>query len=152
MFQVFSNIIEKKLLHQIIRKSDFQFINERNDISNEKEPLQFAMIKANELRRYPAHIHLENIKNTNITQETWIIIHGCVLVKLYDVDGSEIYKTNLYQGDATITFYGGHSYEILENNTLVYEIKSGPYLGQIKDKKFIAEDKKFDYDYRFIND
>ena len=30
-----------------------------------------------------------------------------------------------------------HTYEILEDNTLVYEYKTGPYLGIKKDKEFI---------------
>ena len=36
-----------------------------------------------------------------------------------------------------MTFEGGHNYEILEENTLVYEFKTGPYEGIDKDKVFI---------------
>ena len=32
---------------------------------------------------------------------------------------------------------GGHTYEILESDTLVYEYKTGPYEGQKLDKEFI---------------
>jgi len=43
----------------------------------------------------------------------------------------------LYVGDASFTLEGGHNYEILEDNTLVYEYKTGPYEGQEFDKTFI---------------
>jgi hypothetical protein len=43
----------------------------------------------------------------------------------------------LKTGDASFTLEGGHNYLILEDNTLVYEYKTGPYEGQLMDKKFI---------------
>ena len=36
-----------------------------------------------------------------------------------------------------MTFQGGHTYEILEEDTIVYEYKTGPYKGQANDKEFI---------------
>ena len=47
--------------------------------------------------------------------------------------------TILKAGDASFTLYGGHTYEILEEDTLVYEYKTGPYEGQELDKTFIDE-------------
>jgi len=45
----------------------------------------------------------------------------------------------LNAGDASFTLEGGHTYEILEDNTIVYEYKTGPYEGQQNDKKFLNE-------------
>ena len=42
-------------------------------------------------------------------------------------------------GDASFTLEGGHTYEILEDDTLVYEYKTGPYEGQKLDKTFLDE-------------
>ena len=36
-----------------------------------------------------------------------------------------------------MTFRGGHNYLCLEDDSLVYEYKTGPYYGQKKDKVFI---------------
>ena len=44
----------------------------------------------------------------------------------------------LKPGDASFTLEGGHNYLILEDNTLVYEYKTGPYEGQALDKTFIG--------------
>ena len=45
----------------------------------------------------------------------------------------------LEAGDASFTLYGGHTYEILDEGTIVYEYKTGPYEGQALDKTFIKD-------------
>jgi hypothetical protein len=40
----------------------------------------------------------------------------------------------LSQGDAVITLRGGHNYLSLEDGTIAYEVKSGPY-NPITDKR-----------------
>ena len=55
----------------------------------------------------------------------------------YDLDNSVLTTEILNVGDASFTLEGGHNYEILEDNTLVYEYKTGPYEGQEFDKVFI---------------
>lgn len=57
---------------------------------------------------------------------------------MYDIDNKTILATPILEaGDASFTLYGGHTYEILEENTIVYEYKTGPYEGQELDKRFI---------------
>ena len=51
--------------------------------------------------------------------------------------GEVDYEDILKDGDCSITLYGGHTYEALEEGTLVYEFKTGPYEGQELDKRFI---------------
>ena len=38
-------------------------------------------------------------------------------------------KPILHRGDCSVTLAGGHTYLILEDGTLVYEYKTGPYKG-----------------------
>ena len=40
----------------------------------------------------------------------------------------------LYEGDLAVFIYGGHGYEILEDNTKIIETKNGPFTGVEKDK------------------
>jgi len=58
-------------------------------------------------------------------------------VFLYDVDQTLLAEETLRQGDCTISFRGGHNYLCLEDDTVVYEYKTGPYYGQELDKEFI---------------
>jgi hypothetical protein len=55
----------------------------------------------------------------------------------YDIDDTILTEPILYVGDASFTLEGGHNYVILEEETLVYEYKTGPYEGQKFDKTFI---------------
>ena len=66
-----------------------------------------------------------------------MVLQGSVKCIFYDIDDSILTTEILYFGDASFTLEGGHNYEILEDNTLVYEYKTGPYEVQEFDKTFI---------------
>ena len=72
-----------------------------------------------------------------IAQESWVVIQGKVICTFYDIDNTIIATPTLNSGDSSFTLEGGHTYTILEDNTLVYEYKTGPYEGQALDKEFI---------------
>tara|TARA_R110000850_G_scaffold180956_1_gene306445 strand:- start:231 stop:464 length:234 start_codon:yes stop_codon:yes gene_type:complete len=74
-----------------------------------------------------------------IAQESWVVIKGSVEVSFFDTDGDFLEKHVLNSGDSSFTLEGGHTYLILEDDTLVYEYKTGPYLGQNNDKAFLDE-------------
>ena len=54
-----------------------------------------------------------------------------------DLDNTILTEIVLNQGDASFTLEGGHTYTILEDDTLVYEYKTGPYEGVENDKIFL---------------
>ena len=94
-------------------------------------------MKMSEGRTFRPHKHIGMDRKTTITQESWVIINGSVKAILYDLDDTIIAEEILNIGDISITFRGGHNYEILDDDTLVYEYKTGPYKGQKLDKVFI---------------
>lgn len=124
-----------KPLHILFRKSEI--VETRTDISREDEYLQVSAYSPSKGTAYRPHIHLPITRTTEITQECWIVISGSVKVTYYDKNKNIIHTDTLGPGDCTITFRGGHTYEILEDDTVVYEIKTGPYFGQTVDKEFI---------------
>ena len=85
------------------------------------------------------HITKERTYKEQIAQESWVVIKGRVKCKFFDIDDSLIAEPILGPGDASFTLYGGHTYEILEEDTVVYEYKTGPYEGQELDKTFLNE-------------
>ena len=125
----------KVLLHVIFRKKDFT--KQRTDISPPEEFLQLSSLKLDKGKTFRPHKHVFCEKITNIAQESWVVIQGKVKVMLYDLEDKLTKETILKPGDVSLTFKGGHNYEILKENTLVYEYKTGPYLGQKFDKAFI---------------
>mgnify|MGYP003346116133 CR=1 FL=1 len=83
------------------------------------------------------HITKERSYKNQIAQESWVVIQGSVKCFFYDIDDTIIAEPILKAGDVSFTFSGGHNYLILENDTVVYEYKTGPYQGQEKDKVFL---------------
>jgi cupin fold WbuC family metalloprotein len=72
-----------------------------------------------------------------IAQESWVVIKGSVEASFFDTDGTLLEKHVIRLGDCSMTFEGGHTYLILEDDTVVYEYKTGPYQGQAMDKVFL---------------
>lgn len=139
LMNVYSNKNPDKLLHIIYKTSLFDGV--REDIVPDVEYLQLAIMKHNSGRNFRPHKHIyKEVPNTSIAQESWYVVRGAVKAKLYDEDFTHLTDVFLEEGDLSITLYGGHTYEIMEDDTLVLEYKSGPYYGQKQDKEFMPDD------------
>lgn len=136
MEKIYSKVEEGKLLHIINRLSD---INGRTEVIPENNFIQCATLKMEKNKTFPPHKHITKDRHykEQIAQESWVVIKGSVKCILFDIDDQIIATPILYPGDASFTLYGGHTYEILEEDTIVYEYKTGPYEGQSLDKTFL---------------
>lgn len=136
MEKIFSKQQPKKLLHIIVRKDDLK--PGRTEVVPENHFIQCALLNMEKDKTFKPHKHIwKSRKHMVIAQESWIVIQGSVRCIFYDLDNQIIAEPILYSGDASFTLEGGHNYTILEDNTLVYEYKTGPYEGQQMDKTFI---------------
>ena len=133
---IYSKIEPEEVLHIIHRKADFS--DDRNDLVDWNNYLQCATLKMPKGKTFKPHKHIiQKGSNKVIAQESWVVIRGSVKVTLYDLDDTILHEDILVAGDISITLYGGHNYCIMEDDTLVYEFKTGPYYGQQLDKVFI---------------
>ena len=136
MENIYSKIDPTKLLHVIVRKENLT--PGRVEVINEDQFIQCALLNMEKGKTFKPHKHIWKERTRNvIAQESWIVIQGSVKCIFYDIDDRILATPILYPGDASFTLEGGHNYEILENDTLVYEYKTGPYEGQQLDKQFI---------------
>jgi len=136
MEKIYSKYDSDKLLHIIVRKHDL--ISGRTDVVPENHFIQCAILNMREGKTFKPHRHIFKERTRNvIAQESWIVVQGSVRCTFYDVNNEIIAEPILYPGDASFTLEGGHTYTILEDDTLVYEYKTGPYEGQELDKVFI---------------
>jgi cupin fold WbuC family metalloprotein len=137
MEKIYSKIETEKLLHIINRLDE---IDGRSEVIPENNFIQCATLKMEKNKTFPPHKHItkERHYTEQIAQESWVVIKGSVRCILFDIDDTIIATPILQAGDASFTLYGGHTYEILEEDTIVYEYKTGPYEGQSLDKKFIT--------------
>ena len=136
MKKIYSDIDKTKLLHIIVRKDEIQ--PGREDIVSQENFIQCSRLNLSKGTTFKPHKHIWKNRNLNIiAQESWVVIQGSVKCIFYDIDNSILTTEVLNFGDASFTLEGGHNYEILQDNTLVYEYKTGPYEGQEFDKIFI---------------
>jgi len=134
----FSKQNKNLLLHQLY-KPELNSNKNRINISPESESLQVAHIRLNKNQTFKAHKHIEFDRNMPRAQEAWVVIKGRVKIYYYDLNDDLLTTREMIKGDCTITYLGGHNYEALEEDTIVYEFKTGPYLGLEKDKTFLLD-------------
>ena len=133
MIEIYSG---EELYHLVVRAADFK--EGRVDIIQPHNFIQCSMLKLKNGQTFKPHKHIyKQGPSRIIAQESWVVIQGKVRAIFYDENNKVIRKAPLFAGDASFTLKGGHTYEILEDNTLVYEFKTGPYTGQENDKEFI---------------
>ena len=141
--QIYSKIHPEKLLHLVQRFSDLQALDTHNglgriNVAPETEFLQLAALKLENKKTFKAHKHIyKQGEKQVIAQESWVVLKGAVKAFFYDLDDTLLTSVTLKEGDASMTFGGGHNYQSEADDTLVYEYKTGPYKGIENDKEFI---------------
>lgn len=121
------------VLHSVFGPTDFK--DGRVDLSPVHEILQVSAMTFHQGKIIAPHKHKIHERKTSITQESIIILEGSIEATYYDENGKLLETLTLLPGMLSVTFGGGHSFKVLNNNTKIYEIKNGPYIG-----------KEFDYE------
>lgn len=137
MTKIYSKLDPSKLLHMVVRKGDIK--EGRENLCDESQFLQIATLRLPDQMTFKAHQHKWNDVEASkrIAQEAWIVISGQVYGLWYDTDGALLFTEYLNPGDCSISLEGGHNYQISDDNCLVYEVKTGPYISQEHDKTFL---------------
>ena len=136
MKNIYSKIQPEKILHVVVSKEIIE--NGRKDLISKENFIQCSILQMEKGKTFKAHKHIWKERTRNvIAQESWVVIKGKVKCFFYDLDDTLLCEEILEEGDMSFTLEGGHNYLILEDNTLVYEFKTGPYEGQSLDKTFL---------------
>lgn len=135
MYKIYSNINKEELILSFLKYSDIS--EYRSDICPAKEYIQVSGRKLKKGMIVPPHRHNKIDRTSNITQEAWVVLEGSVKGTFYDLDDTFLHELVLKKGDVVVLFRGGHSMEVMEEGTIFYEFKNGPYLGLENDKQKI---------------
>ncbi|MCM1126807.1 MAG: hypothetical protein NC429_10070 [Lachnospiraceae bacterium] len=81
------------------------------------------------------HFHNEVKRTVHYTQETLVIKKGKIRVNFYDSNCKYQKNVVIQEGDVILLAGGGHGFEILEE-TIMIEIKQGPYAGEADKTRF----------------
>jgi hypothetical protein len=79
-------------------------------------------------KKLASHVHKDFERSAMRTQEMTYVKKGSMRVLLYDEEQNYLQDFILYEGDLAVFAYGGHGYEILEDNTKIIEAKNGPFV------------------------
>jgi cupin fold WbuC family metalloprotein len=134
MHSIFS-AIDNKVICSYIKRDEI--LGTRTDMCHVDESLQVGVKKVQKGTKVGAHKHNKIERKTETTQESWVVIAGEINAEIYDKDDSYLSLVTLKAGDCIVFFAGGHSMESMEENTIFYEFKNGPYNGVENDKQFI---------------
>lgn len=80
-------------------------------------------------RHVPIPRHVEN------TQEVILVRRGCCCVDFYGEGSQPVCTRELHEGDVLVLLEGGHGFR-MQSDTILLEIKQGPYVGQTEKVRF----------------
>ena len=103
---------------------------------------QLAFMKHPKGKRIAPHIHNMVHRQVLYTQEVLFIRKGRVKVNFYSSKKEYLESRVLQAGDVILLCGGGHSFEMLEETSMI-EVKQGPYAGD-KDKTRFEENPVVD--------
>lgn len=88
-------------------------------------------------KSFKPHAHIPRDRHIPQTQEAMVVISGALKCNIYDYQDTKVDWFILRAGDLGLFFDGGHGYEVVEDGTVFYEIKHGPFISVDKDKRFL---------------
>ncbi len=105
-----------------------------NFFSNDEDFIQVGTWGYDKGKHLAAHYHNEVPRHISFTQEVLFIKQGAIRSTIYGLHQQEVGRFDLGAGEILIMLNGGHSYDILEDETQVLEVKNGPYMGAEVDR------------------
>tara|TARA_B100000795_G_C22735020_1_gene412966 strand:+ start:839 stop:1237 length:399 start_codon:yes stop_codon:yes gene_type:complete len=124
---------DSKIISIIYRDSDW--VKGLNFITPNELFVQVGSWWYDKGKKLDTHVHKEFDRNSSRTQESIYIKQGSVKVFLFTEDEKFLQDYILLEGDLAVFGFGGHGYEILEDDTKVIESKNGPFISVTSDKR-----------------
>jgi hypothetical protein len=81
------------------------------------------------------HVHLPVVRTVVGTSELLQVRAGRCIVDIYGENRALVASRELRTGDLVLSMGGGHGFRMLED-TVLFEVKQGPYNGQVEKERF----------------
>lgn len=81
------------------------------------------------------HLHLPVVREVHGTTECIVVRKGACLIDIYDRHKKLLSTHRLVTGDIVLLLGGGHGFRMQED-TVLFEIKQGPYVGTADKERF----------------
>ena len=96
---------------------------------------QVAVMRHPQGKKLDPHVHNLITRQVLYTQEVLLIRKGRLKVTLFNSQCKRLRSVELTDGDLILLCGGGHSFEMLEETSMV-EVKQGPYAGENDKTRF----------------
>ena len=97
--------------------------------------LQMGMIVYGAGQDIPAHVHLPITREVHGTNECIVVRKGRCRVTIYDSQRKFVAERDLEQGAIILLLGGGHGFHLYED-TILFEVKQGPFAGGNDKERF----------------
>jgi len=95
--------------------------------------LQIQRMCYHEGKTFQLHRHVKRPRKIEHTEECFVVLQGNLSAKIYNDDKVLIADLILREGDMLVCYRGWHEFKVLEDYTVCFEIKNGPYSGEDKE-------------------
>lgn len=129
---------EKENTLALIIRNEFS-VSATQFVTPEELNQQVGFVVYSEGEKVNTHMHLPIERHIVGTSEVLMVRRGRAVLRLYDSDKTLAAKRELKPGDLVLLISGWHGLEFLED-TVLLEIKQGPYLHNIEKRSFKKED------------
>ena len=119
----------------MVRGSRSGLPDETTFLTPPEAPLQVGYIVYGAGQEIQRHVHLPVERHLVGSSEVLLIQRGRCLVDFYTDDRTLVETRELQAGDILIAVGGGHGFRLLED-TVLLEVKQGPYPGLAEKAKF----------------
>ena len=107
-------------------------------------PLQAAVIGHEKAGTgFEPHYHPPVERTIVGTPELLMIVAGSYRLTVFETDGTEVESLTVRLGDVIVLVSGGHGMKALENESGMFEVKVGPYLGSADKVWFTTKQRDF---------
>lgn len=96
---------------------------------------QMGMIVYGAGQAIPPHLHLPVVREVHGTSECIVVRKGSCLIDIYDRHKRMLCTRELSTGDIVLLLGGGHGFRMTED-TVLFEVKQGPYVGMADKERF----------------
>ncbi|MDD2299278.1 MAG: hypothetical protein PHU69_06500 [Fermentimonas sp.] len=103
--------------------------------SNDEDYLQVGTWSYDAGKQLARHVHNQVYRSINRTHEVLYVRQGLIKATIFSLNQEEVGVLIVSVGDVLVLMDCSHGYEILEDQTMVLEIKNGPYLGAEIDRR-----------------
>ncbi len=123
----------------VLETVDYIQRTEKRFFSDPDDAIQVGSLFFEKNAAVSPHMHKKRYIGMVSPMEVLVVVQGEAVAHIYDNEKNEIAVVVLHSGDVLVQRTGGHGFKFVTSDTLILEVKSGPYVDKSGDKELILQ-------------